>query len=107
MEKSISPKKIDFTLLDSTAIEIKEDYSGYFFMIGNYRASVPPHFGARSFTGQEVLTFFIDKMVGTVGFGIVSCYLYDLIKAQRAKNIKIDGKPVDTEEEIKKALENE
>jgi hypothetical protein len=106
MEKPISPKRIDFTLLDSTAIEIKEDSHGFFFMVGDYRANIPPHYGARNFTSQEVLSFFMNNL-NNLGIGIIACYLYDLLKKQRIKNVKIEGNSANTEEEIKKALENE
>jgi hypothetical protein len=106
MKKLTNPQKIDFILLDSTSIEIKEDSDGFFFMIGDYRANFPPQFGKRKFIDQDFLSFFIDKL-SSVGIGVISCYLYDLLKTQLIKNVNINGKSVNNEEEIKKALEED
>ena len=106
MEKNIKPKRIDFTLLEPTAIEIKEDSNGFFFMIGDFRADVPPHFGAKNFTSQEVLSFFVNN-ISNIGVGVISCYLYDLLKKRQIKNVKIERNNVNSEEEIRKALEDE
>jgi len=106
MEKPISSKKVTFTLLDPTAIDIKEDSNGFFFMVGDYRADIPPHFMAKNFVENEALSFFIDKL-GDVGVGLVVCYLCDLLKKQKIKDVNIEGNCVNTEEEIRKAIKDE
>jgi hypothetical protein len=102
----MSAKRIDISLINFKAIEIKEDAKGFFFMIGDYRATIPPHFGAKNFNGQEVLSFFVDKL-GDIGVLIIGAFLLDLIQKRKVKNVKIDNKVVNTEEEITEALKEE
>jgi len=98
-------KRIDLNLLEPTAINIKEDSNGFFFMIGDYRANIPPHYQTKKFNGQEILSFFIDKL-SDIGVGVVVCFLYDLLQKRKIKNLKINNHNVNTEDEIKKALQN-
>ena len=95
--------RIDVTILDSKAIRINEDSNGVFFMIGEYRAHILPHCLGSGFNTQEVLSFFIDK-IGDIGVGVIVCFLYDLLQSKKIKNIKINNETVDTEDEIKEAL---
>jgi len=98
-------KRIDLNLLEPTAINIKEDSNGFFFMIGDYRANIPPHYQAKNFNDQEIFSFFIDKL-SDVGVGVIVCFLYDLLQKRKIKNLKVNNNSVNTEDEIKKALQN-
>ncbi|WP_461255770.1 hypothetical protein [Treponema sp. R80B11-R83G3] len=97
--------KAELILLEPTAIDVKEDSNGFFFMIGDYRANIPPHYKAKNFNEQEILSFFIDKL-SDVGVGVIVCFLYDLLQKRKIKNLKINNYNVNTEDEIKKALKN-
>ena len=95
--------RIDVTVLDSTAININEDSNGSYLMVGEHRAYVPPHYTGKKFNNQEVISFFIDK-IGDIGVGVIIYFLCDLLQKKKIKNIKINNKSVNTEDEIKEAL---
>jgi hypothetical protein len=96
--------RIDLTVLDSTAIRIKEDSDGAFLMIGEHRAYVPPQYIGEKFNEQEVISFFIER-IGDIGVGVIVYFLCDLLQRKKIKNIKINNKIVDTKDEIKEALD--
>ena len=75
-------------------IEVKETDNEYFFMIDTIKALVPPHFKTRDMFDNSAFTFFVE-LTGTVALGIVSNYLYDLIKKKKIKEIKINGKKIE------------
>ena len=98
--------RIDLTLIDPSAIRINEDSNGAFLMIGEHRAYVPPHYIGKNFNGQDAICFFIDR-IGDIGVGVIVYFLCDLLQKKKIKNVKINNKVVDTEDEIKKALGDE
>jgi hypothetical protein len=89
-------------------IEIQKTNNDYFFMIDTVKALVPPHFDNRNLLDNAVFTFFIE-LTGTIALGIVSNYLYSLIKKREIKEIKINGKKIEiTNENISiKIIEGE
>ena len=95
--------RIDVMMLDPAAIKIAEDNDGLFFMIGEHRAYVPPHYFGRKFNEQEILSFFIER-IGDIGVGVIVFFLCEMIKNRKIKNVKINNKPVNTEGEIREAL---
>lgn len=98
--------KVDFSLLDSEAIAVTEDVQGSYFMIGDVRADLPPHYGSKKFSANELITFFLDKL-GDVGVGLVVFFLCELIKKKKIGKVRINGKQVNTESEIIDALTDE
>ena len=98
--------RIDFVTTNDFTIDVKEDSQGAYFMIGEYRVYLPTHYTAHNFSGNDVVTFFIDK-IGDVSMGVLGCYLYDLIKSKNIKNLKINKEELFSETEIKEVLENE
>jgi len=95
--------RIDVTFLDPTVININEDSNGTYLMIGEHRAYVPPHYIGKKFNNQEVISFFIEK-IGDIGVGVIIYFLCDLLQKKKIKNIKINNKAVNDENEIKEAL---
>ncbi|MDR0312695.1 MAG: hypothetical protein LBI14_03785 [Treponema sp.] len=75
-------------------------------MISDYRANIPPHYQAQTFNEQEFIGFIIEKL-SDVGVGVVVCFLYDLLQKRKIKHLKIDNNIVNTEDEIKEALQDD
>jgi len=75
-------------------IEVKETGNECFFMIDTIKALIPPHFKTRDLLDNAAFTFFVE-LTGTVALGIVTNYLYDLIRKKKIKEIKINGKKIE------------
>lgn len=105
---AMSKLRIDFIILDEYSINIQQNSTESYFIIGDYHAIIPPHcMTSKHFSGSDVMTAFIN-VVGGVGINLISNYLYDLIKNKKITRLKINGKNVSTKQDISKALdENE
>lgn len=86
--------KVELTLLDPNAIQLQTDEHGTFFMIGEYRANLPPQAVARAITGHDVLVFFLEK-VDNIGLGIISAYLFEYLRNGKAKEIKVNNQEIE------------
>jgi len=75
-------------------IKVENTNDEYFFMIDTIKALVPPHFESKNLLDNSIFTFFIE-LTGTIALGIISNYLYSLIKDQKIKEIKINGKKIE------------
>ena len=103
----MSKKRIDFIILDKSGINIQQNSSEFYLIIGEYHAIIPPHcMRSKHFSESDIITAFIDK-IGDIGISIISAYLYDLIKTGKIRGLKINGKNVSTKQDISKALDED
>lgn len=97
---------LKFTILDDSAINIKNDCQGTYFMIDEICARIPPHSASSChFFGESIISAIISDL-HSIGIGVLSAYLYDLIKNGKIKNLSINGKDVGKLSDINDALKN-
>ena len=84
--------------------EILEDAEGFYFLVDGLRMSVPPGRGGHHLLEDPVFNFMVGSITG-VALNILSNYLYDLLKNQKVKTVKVNGvKLSGNKKDIKKLI---